>query len=64
MPCGVRAEGCWHNILLIFLDGKWEHVHCPPRGTVSIENVSVGDPACNAVHMLSSALHFESNCKI
>ena len=38
-------------------------MHCSPRGTVSIENVSRGDPACNAVHMLSSALHFKSNCK-
>ena len=38
-------------------------MHCPPRGTVSIENVSMGDSALNAVEMLLSALYFESNCK-
>ena len=36
---------------------------CPPRGKGSIENVSIGDPSCNAMHMLSSALYFEINCR-
>ena len=64
MPCGVRAKGCRHNIQLIFLRRKVKHLHCPPLGMVSIQNVSMGDPACNAVHMLSGALHFERNCKM
>ena len=38
-------------------------MHCPPRGAVGIENVRMGDTACNAVHMLSSALHCEINCR-
>ena len=63
MPYGVRAEGSRHNVPLISRRRKVRHVHCPPRGTVSIGNVSMGEPACNSIHTLSSALHFESNCK-
>ena len=34
-------------------------MYCPACGTVSIENVNMGDPAYNAVHMLSRALQLE-----
>ena len=50
MECARRVGAVMQNFL--FVDGECEHVNCPQRGTVGIENVSMDDPVCNAMNML------------